>query len=101
MKFSKIEGLSDEGSGFFLPKNSFGLEACEVDLTLVLALGLEEPLGWLVGMKVFAAGFGTNSLALTLNLPDVADVGVRIALEVWELLTLGALVLGLLGGFCV
>ena len=71
-----------------LLKNSLGLEAREVVLVLTLGFGLEAALACPVGMKELAAGFGTNSIALTLNLPDVADVGVRIVLDVCELDTL-------------
>ena len=83
-----------------VPKNSLGLDAREAVLGLGLGFGLEAVLVCPVGMKVLAAGFGTNSMALTLNLPEVAEVGVRIVLDVCELETRAAFVLDLLGGFC-
>ena len=48
-------------------------------------LGLEAVLGSAVGLKELAAGFGLNSIALTLNFAETAEVGVRTLLEVWEL----------------
>jgi len=67
--------------------------------TLTLDLGLEVVLGAAVGLKVFAAGFGLKSLALTLNLEETADVGVRTVLDACELGTGPAFTEGLLGGF--
>lgn len=55
-----MDGLSAVGMGFFFPKNSLGLEAWEPRRGLGWVRGLEELL-WPVGLKLFAAGFGTNS----------------------------------------
>lgn len=78
MKLSKIEGLSDAGKGFLLPKNSLGLGARDTGRALCEDLGLDVLLGTAVGLKEFAAGFG-------LNLAETAEVGVRTLLEVCEL----------------
>lgn len=56
-------------------------------------------LGSPVGLKVFAAGLGLKSRALTLNLVDTADVGVRTALDVCDPGIGPAFTDGLLGGF--
>ena len=96
LKFSKIEGLSPGGKGFLPPKKSLGLGCRDAGLTLTADRGLEVVLG-AVGLKVFAAGLGLKSRALTLNLADTADVGVRTVLDACELGT--AFAEGLLGGF--
>ena len=99
LKCSKIEGFSAGGNGFLFPKKSLGLGSREAGLTLTPDLGLDAVLGAPVGLKVFAAGLGLKSRALTLNLVDTADVGVRTVLDVWELGTGPAFIDGLLGGF--
>ncbi len=66
----------------------------------MLDLGLEVALGASVGLKVLAAGLGLKSLALTLNLVETADVGVRTVLDACELGIGPAFIEGLLGGFC-
>jgi hypothetical protein len=84
-----MEGLSVCGKGFLFPKNALGLVARDKDLAFGVDLGLEVVLAP-VGRNEFAAGFGLNSFALTLNLADAADVGVRALLDGWELVIGGA-----------
>lgn len=57
-------------------------------------LGLDVVLGPPVGLNEFAAGFGLNSFALTLNFAEAAEVGVRTLLDAWELETGGGLIVG-------
>lgn len=67
-----IEGRSDTGWGFLGPKKAVGVVARETerlrekDRALGAAAG--APLGAPPGVNVLAAGFGLNSMALTLNL---------------------------------
>lgn len=84
MKFSEIEGLSAAGIGFLFPKKTAGLGARELGRTLGVDLGLEVALGFPVGLKEFAAGFGLNSEAFTLNLAEAAEVGVWTLLDLCE-----------------
>ena len=57
-------------------------------------LGLDVVLGTPVGLNEFAAGFGLNSCALTLNFAEAAEVGVRTLLDACELETGGGLAVG-------
>jgi len=93
LKWFVIEGRSDRGRGFFLPKKADGEGAREV-LTLTLERGLEATLGFATGVKELAAGFGLNSIAFTLNLLETAEVGVWVllrldGLEMPEVVTAG------------
>lgn len=91
-----MEGRSEDDIAFLLPKKALGLEGRRAARELVLALGLAVAAGGPVGWNVLAAGFGLNSIALTLK---AAEVGVRTALEVRELGTALGSTVGLLGGF--
>lgn len=96
LKFSEIEGLSIVGIGFLFPKKAVGLGARDVGRTLGVDLGLEVALGFPVGLKELAAGFGLNSEALTLNLAEeAAEVGVRTLLDPCEDEFCGGLTVGL------
>lgn len=75
-----IEGLSEAGTGFFAPKKAEGLAARETDLVLAFERGLEETFEVPAGVNALAAGLGLNSNALTLNLVEIVEVGVWIAL---------------------
>ena len=78
LNWSLIDGLSEIGRSFFAPKNEDGLVAREKARPLENGCGLdtaEAP-----GVKVFAAGFGLNSIAFALNLVDAADSGVWVLL---------------------
>lgn len=82
-----MEGLSEMGRGFLLPKNADGVVAREPDrlrengrglaaAALVLLAGpAGAALGGPPGVKVLAAGLGLNSIARTLNLEAREDVG--------------------------
>jgi hypothetical protein len=99
LKFSNIEGFSPSGRGFLLPKKSAGVGSPDKGLAMAFDLGLEAALVAPVGLKVFAAGLGLKSGALTLNLAETADVGVRTALGGFEPGIGVAFTDGLLGGF--
>jgi hypothetical protein len=71
-----IDGLSEAGSGFFVPKNAEGLAARETDLVLAFERGLDETFGVPAGVNALAAGFGLNSRAFTLNFVEMVEVGV-------------------------
>ena len=85
LKLASIDGLSEGAIGFRLPKNIDGLGARDTDCVIAPETGLEVALGSVVGLKELAAGFGLNSMALTLNLADVAEVGLRTSLGFWGL----------------
>ena len=99
MKCSTIEGFSPGGKGFLLPKKSLGLGARDKGLTFEPERGLELTLGAPGGLKVLALGFGLNSIALTLNLAEVVEVGVRTVLDAWEPTIGAALIDGRLDDF--
>ena len=101
MKFSDIDGLSPGGNGFLLPKKALGLSAREAGRAFgVPDTGLDATLGFAIGLNAFAAGFGRKSGALTLNLfAEVAEVGVRNALDVCESDIVGGLPMGRMVGF--
>lgn len=82
-----------------LPKKSLELGARDVGLLLELGLGLEVGLDTPGSLKTLAAGFGLNSIALTLSLADAAEVGVRTVLDACELGTGAALLEGRPEGF--
>ena len=94
-----IEGRSDGGNGFRSPKNVEGLGARDTGRVFTLDdLGLDATLGSTVGLKELAAGFGLNSKALTLNLADSAEVGLRTPFVFCGLVVELAWVEGLVGG---
>lgn len=72
LNWSLIEGRSETGSGFLEPKNAVGVVARDTERLREKGRGLaavpEVP-----GVKVLAAGFGLNSIALTLNLVAAED----------------------------
>ena len=69
------DGRSEIGRGGFLTsKNEGGVLARDSGLTKPDA-AFDAP-----GVKVLAAGFGLNSIALTLNFVDAEDVGVKTLL---------------------
>lgn len=76
LNWSLMDGRSEMGCGLRAPKNEVGVSVRETErlrekgrgLAVGPAEGVEEP----PGVKVLAAGFGLNSIALTLNL-DAAD----------------------------
>lgn len=74
-----MDGRSEGGRGFLLPKKADGLVARDTDRPRELDCGLIDA----PGVKVLAAGFGLNSVALTLNFVEVADAGgcVLLGLE--------------------
>ena len=76
-----IEGRSLAARGFLFPKKAEGLARRDVGLTLAADLGLDLALEASFGLNETAAGFGLNSMALTLNLEDVADRGVGAPLD--------------------
>ena len=96
-----MHGLSAGVNGFLLPKKALGLSAREAGRALgVVGAGLEVTLGFAIGLNAFAAGFGRKSGALTLNLlAEVAEVGVRSALDVCDSDIEGGLAMGLTVGF--
>ena len=93
-----IDGLSSGGIGFLAPKNADGLGAREIGRVLLLERGLEVALGLPVGLKEFAAGFGLNSMAFTLNLADAEEVGLSTLPDLCGLEAKGALPAAFFGG---
>ena len=78
LKLSSMEERSLSGISLRSPKKAEGVGARETERVLTPVLGLDAVLGSAPGLKALAAGFGLNSIALTLNLADVADVGLRM-----------------------
>ena len=76
LKLSNMEGRSLSGINLRSPKNAEGVGARETERVLAPVLGLDAVLGFTPGLKAFAAGFGLNSIAFTLNLADVAEAGL-------------------------
>ena len=101
LRVSDIDGLSADDSGFLLPKKALGLSARDAGRAFgVVDTGLDVTLGFAIGLNAFAAGFGRKSGALTFSLlAEVAEVGVRNALDVWESGIPGGLPVGLAVGF--
>ena len=75
-----IDERSEGGNGFRSPKNTEGLGARDTERVSAPDLGDDASLGSVTGLKVLAAGFGLNSIALTLNFADTAEVGLRTPL---------------------
>lgn len=99
-----IDSLLSGGIGFFAPKKADGLGAREIGRVLLLDRGLEVPLGLPVGLKEFAAGFGLNFMAFTLNLADTEEVGLSMLPDVCGLGIRGAVPTGFFGsirGSCI
>ena len=67
LKLSSMDGRSVAG---------FGLRELETDRVLCMDDGLDGAFEGAVGLKVGALAFGLNSMALTLNLVETAEVGV-------------------------
>ena len=72
-------GLSDYGRGLRVPKKVAGLGAREIDRVLAVVEGGLEAATEPAGLNDDADGLGRNSSAATLNLVDIAEVGVCIA----------------------
>lgn len=81
LKFSRTGSRSESGFGFLAPKKTEGVGARDKGRALGVDLGLGALAGSPVGLNVLAAGFGRNSVALTLNFAEAAEVGVRTLLE--------------------
>lgn len=76
LKLSSMDGRSAAGFGLREPKKADGLAALETDRVLCTDDGLDGAFEGAVGLKVGALAFGLNSMALTLNLVETAEVGV-------------------------
>ena len=76
LKPSLIDGLSAAGFGLREPKNMEGLAARDTDRVRCIEAGLDGVLEVAAGLKAGAFTFGRNSMALTLNFVETAEVGV-------------------------
>ena len=71
-----IDGLSEAGFGFRLPKNNDGLAVLEMDPPRCVEAGLDGVWAEPPGLKVAAVGRNSDAFTLRLNLPEMAEVGV-------------------------
>lgn len=92
------EGRSDGANGFLFLKKADGEGARDVVCAFALDLGLEATLGLPTGVKELAFGLGLNSSAFTLNLVEMADVGVWVLLRFCGLEIPEVLIAGPVGG---